>query len=81
MATNSAPRSSRSAMMALPLELRRMLCALSCWRSAYLMVLRGVRESKTSFISSALTIETLAAWCRAYDGNDALDDLGRKSPR
>jgi hypothetical protein len=39
--------------------LRRMLCALSCWRSAYLMVLRGVCESKTSFVSSVATTETL----------------------
>ena len=46
-----------------------------------LMALRGVRESKTSFVSNVATTETLEELYRAYDGNDALDDLGRKSPQ
>src|SRR5229473_3710790 len=40
-------------------------------------------RSRTShpFVSSVATTETLEEWYQAYDGNDALDDLGRKSPR
>src|ERR1700738_1989762 len=34
-----------------------------------------------SLVSSVPTTETLEAGCRAYDGNEAPDDLGRKSPR
>ena len=44
------------------------------------MTVRGACEAKTSFVSSVATTETLEGWYQAYDGNDALDDLGRKSP-
>jgi hypothetical protein len=40
-----------------------------------------VCESQAPFVSSVATTETLEEWYRAYDGNDAPDDLGRKSPR
>jgi hypothetical protein len=76
-----ALRSSRSAMMALLSDCDGCCAPLGWWRSAYLMVLRAVCESKASLVSSVPTTETLEAWCRAYDGNDALDDLGRKSPQ
>jgi hypothetical protein len=36
---------------------------------------------KTPFASSVATTETLEEWYRAYHGNDAPDDLGRKSPQ
>ena len=61
MATNSAPRSSRSVMMALLSDCDGCRARAQCWRSARLMVFRGVCESNASFASSVATTETLEA--------------------
>ena len=36
---------------------------------------------QTFFVSTVATTETFEGSYRANDGNDGLDDLGRKSPR
>src|SRR5262245_42339475 len=43
--------------------------------------LSEISAMQTFFVSSVATTEILEGSYRANDGNDVLDDLGRKSPR